>query len=102
MADLPMSPRRTAAAAVAAGGGDDAANGLASGVPIYSRILAAGDLVVALRGPHHNFVGAAPPRRSRSRSNFFARAASSRPKIRMLPASTAASCGRVCRRLGPG
>jgi hypothetical protein len=102
MADLPMSPRRTAAAAVAAGDGGDPANGLASGVPIYSRILAAGDLVVTLRGPDHNFVGAAPPRRSRRRSNFFARATGPRPKIRMLPVSTAASCGRACRRFGPG
>jgi UDP-N-acetylmuramoyl-tripeptide--D-alanyl-D-alanine ligase len=62
MAGLLMRPLWTAADAAAATGGSNTADWVAGGVSIDSRTAAAGDLFVALRGPHHDghdFVGAA-------------------------------------------
>jgi len=57
-----MTPLWSAADAAAASGGRNAAPWFASGVSIDSRTVVAGDLFVALRGPHHDghdFVGPA-------------------------------------------
>jgi UDP-N-acetylmuramoyl-tripeptide--D-alanyl-D-alanine ligase len=62
MADLPMNARWTAADAASATSGRNTADWLAAGVSIDSRSIGAGELFVALRGPHrdgHDFVGAA-------------------------------------------